>query len=142
MIDRAEIGHRDRVLRAYFQGRDWDGNNEYALKRKLVMNSPELLPDYPFVLGDEWEAEPNRGEQGKGDLIFSNGEGRFAVVEVKWIDLVRTGKTVRTGRNKDRNKVREQAEKYRDILAAKLGPDCHVEGYYFTNEDETQVFKV
>ncbi|WP_239112898.1 hypothetical protein [Halomicronema sp. CCY15110] len=142
MIDRAEIGHRDRVLRAYFEGRYWDGNEEFALKRELVLSSSQLLPDYPFVVDDEWEAEPNQGDRGKGDLIFTNGESRFAVVEVKWIDLVRTGKTVRTGRNRDRNKVREQAEKYRDILAAKLGPDFHVEGYYFTNEDETQVFKV
>jgi len=142
MLNRAEIEHRDRVLRAYFEGRDWDGNNEYALKRKLVMNSPELLPDYPFVIDDEWEAEPNRGEQGKGDLIFTNGEGRFAVVEVKWIDLVRTGKQVRTRRNEKRQNVTAQAERYRNVLAKKLGSDFLVEGYYFTSDDETQVFNV
>jgi hypothetical protein len=139
VIDRADIEHRDRVLRAYFEGRNWDGNNEYALKRKLVMNSLELLPDYPFVIDDEWEVKPSRGDQGKGDLIFTNGEGRFAVVEVKWIDLERRGKTVRTGRNKDRKKVKEQAARYRDILAEKLGPDFHVEGYYFTNNEADDV---
>ncbi|MDB9529598.1 hypothetical protein PN498_26645 [Oscillatoria sp. CS-180] len=142
MIDKADIEHRDRVLRAYFEGRDWDGNNEHALKRKLVMNSPELLPDYAFIIDDEWEAEQNRGEQGKGDLIFTNGEGCFAVVEVKWIDLERTGKQVRTRRNEKRQNVTAQAERYRNVLATKLGSNFHVEGYYFTSDDETQVFKI
>jgi len=45
----SQIEHRNQVIRAYFEGRDWDANGEYALKRKLVLNSTKLLPDYPYV---------------------------------------------------------------------------------------------
>lgn len=142
MIDRAEIGHRDRVLRAYFEGRNWDKNEEYTLKRELVLRSPELLPGYPLVLDDEWEVEPNATQSGKGDLIFTDGMGRFAVVEVKWIDKARTGDTVSSRRTKKRKKVKEQAVLYRDVLASRLLSAIQVEGYYFTNEDRQKIVKV
>jgi hypothetical protein len=60
MTIRSEVQHRDQVLRAYFQGRDWDENKEYALKRDLVLRSAELLPDFPYLFDDEW-ALPGSG---------------------------------------------------------------------------------
>ena len=142
MIDRAKIEHRDRVLRAYFEGRNWDGNQEFALTQEVVMRRQELLPDYPFVFDYEWEVEPNRSDNGKGDLIFTDAAGRFAVVEVKWIDTFNTGPTSRKKRNADRNKVRSQAADYRTFLAAKLQISGQVEGYYYTNEHPGKVFLV
>jgi len=127
---------RDQVLRAYFQGRDWDENNEYALKRDLVLNSHELLPGYPLLIDNEWEAEPNRNQEGKGDLLFADGEDRFAVVEVKWIDEDNSGPTTRKSRNKKRNKVKEQAADYTHALAQLLQTFTQIEGYWFTNECE------
>lgn len=69
-MDRLELQRRNRVLRDYFEGRDWDENNEYALKRHLVLNSDRLLPAYPLLVDDEWEVEPNRDQAGRGDLLF------------------------------------------------------------------------
>ena len=59
-MNQSEFQRRDQLMRAYLQGRDWDGNKEFGLKRHLILNGDELLPDYPFVIDDEWEVEPNR----------------------------------------------------------------------------------
>jgi len=142
MIDRAEVGHRDRVLRAYFEGRYWDGNEEFALKRELVLKSHDLLPEYPFLIDSDWEVYPNMAQTGQGDLVFADGAGCFAVVEVKWIDMMSTGDTASTRRTKKRKKVKEQAGWYRDVLASRLQDALKVEGYYFTNENRNQVIKV
>lgn len=136
MMNKIEIQHRNQVLRAYYLGRAWDKNKEYLLKRSLVLYSAELLSDYPYLIDDEWEVEANRTQDGKGDLIFTDGEGRYAVVEVKWLDLNRSGDTVRTSRNKKRQKVQEQAMIYAHALKQQLGDSVQVAAYWFTNEYE------
>ncbi len=136
-MNTANLEHRDRVLRAYFEGRNWDQNNEYALRRHLVLHSEALLPTYPFVVDDEWEVQPNRGQEGKGDLIFADGAGRYAIVEVKWLDLTSTGKPASNKRTRKRKKVKEQAQEYADCFAQLLQNFVQVEGYYFTNEHQT-----
>ncbi|TVQ06772.1 MAG: hypothetical protein EA368_16195 [Leptolyngbya sp. DLM2.Bin27] len=135
-MNKADIVRRDQVLRAYFAGRDWDDNNEYSLKRKLVLHSHELLPSYPFLIDDEWETEPNRNQAGKGDLLFADGKGRFAVVEVKWLDCDNSGKTAKTRRTQKRKKVKDQAVDYANSLAERLKIFAQIEGYWFTNECE------
>ena len=134
-MNQSEFQRRDQLMRAYFQGRDWDGNKEFGLKRHLILNSDELLPDYPFVIDDEWEVEPNESQKGKGDLVFTNGAGQFAVVEVKWIDLDSSGKTVRTRRTKNRKEVAGQAANYAQHFCHRMG-GAEVKGYFFTNEDQ------
>jgi hypothetical protein len=132
-----EIQHRDRVLRAYFEGRDWDKNNEFALKRKLILHSKQLLPQFPYVIDDEWEVEPSRTDQGRGDLIFSDGVGNYAVVEVKWIVIEgngRKGTTKRAGNRKKRRDVEKQAITYAAILSKRLEQVKSVTAYIFTNE--------
>jgi hypothetical protein len=140
-VDQREIEHHNRVLRAYFEGRNWDRNGEYALKRKLVLSSTQLLPNYSYVIEDEWEVEPGRTDKGRGDLVFTDGDGCFAVVEVKWIDLVstgRTGSTKRASNRKKRRAVEEQAISYARIYAelacSELDPVKRVEAVMFTNE--------
>ena len=83
--------HRDVVLRAFFAGKDWDENPEFKLKRALVLNVPAELSRFSFLVDDEWEVEPGNTNLGRGDLLFTDGEGAFAVVEVKFIDLGRPG---------------------------------------------------
>lgn len=141
MIDKSEIEHRNQVLLAYFNGRDWDENSEYALKRQLVLNSHQLLPDYPYVIEDEWEVEAGRTDKGRGDLVFTDGTGSFAVVEVKWIDLEgerRSGSTKRTSNRKKRRAVETQAITYANLYAElNLGipnTTVRVEAFIFTNE--------
>jgi len=136
-MNRADLERRNQVLRAYFEGRDWDDNNENALKRDLVRRSHELLPAYPLLIDDEWEVEPNRTQDGKGDLLFTDGAGRYAVVEVKWLDLTTSGKTPRTSRTKKRQKVKDQAADYAHALARRLETFTQIEGYWFTNEYQT-----
>lgn len=80
--------------------------------------------------------QPNLG---RGDLVFADGEGRFAVVEVKFIDLGRSGSTVRAKRTESRKKVVEQARDYASKLAALLGPDVTVEACWYTNEEPEAV---
>lgn len=139
-MDKSKIEHRDQVLRAYFDGRNWDKNNEYALKRQLILSSHQLLPNYPYVIEDEWEVEPGRTDKGRGDLVFTDGNGCFAIVEVKWIDLEgvgRTGSTKRTSNRQKRRTVEKQARKYVNIyaeLVGKLDTVKHVEAFVFTNE--------
>ena len=142
-VDRREIEHRDQVLRTYFKGRDWDQNGEYQLKRQLVLNSDGLLPHYPYVIEDEWEVEAGRADKGRGDLVFTDGAGCFAVVEVKWIDLdgsQRTGSTKRVSNRKKRRTVEQQAidyaNNYLELLLKKRKAVESVEGYIFTNEEE------
>ena len=130
------------MLREYFQGRDWDLNGEFVLKRKLFLESQQFLPDYLYVIEDEWEIEPGRTDQGCGDLVFTDGSGCFAVVEVKWLDLdntERTATTKRTSNRKKRRKVEEQALKYaaayyNKIAAIQLDDVKCVEAFWFRNE--------
>ncbi len=143
-MDIKEIEHRNQVLRAYFEGRDWDSNNEYALKRKLVLNSTKLLSKYQYVVEDEWEVEPSRSDKGRGDLVFTDGSGRFAVVEVKWIDIEgggRTGSTKRTSNRKKRRKVEEQAIDYANRWSKRFDIN-QVEAYIFTNEQDCPMMPI
>jgi hypothetical protein len=140
-MHRGETEHRDQILRAYFNGRNWDKNNEYFLKRELVLNSHKLLPNYPFVIEDEWEAESSRTDKGRGDLVFTDAIGSFAIVEVKWIDLEgvgRIGSTKRTSNRKKRRTVEQQAVHYATIYAElalkRLDIVKRVEAFIFTNE--------
>lgn len=137
-MDYREIKHRNKVLRAYFEGRAWDKNSEYTLKRKLVLDSAQLLPSYPYLIEDEWEVESGRTDKGRGDLVFTDGTGCFAVVEVKWIDLENTGRTSSTKRTHKRKNVRKQATSYANIYAKqaldRLETVKWVEAFVFTNE--------
>ena len=51
-MQQSEIERRHHLLQTYFEGRDWDVVGEYDLKRQLVLNSSQLLPNYPFVIDD------------------------------------------------------------------------------------------
>ncbi|MGB3138703.1 MAG: hypothetical protein WBB18_17975 [Nodosilinea sp.] len=136
-MNKIEMQRRDQVLRAYFLGRDWDDNNELALKRDLVLRSQELLPNYPLLINDEWEVEPNRTQDGKGDLLFTDGAGCYAVVEVKWVDVDTSGSTARSSRTGKRSRVKKQAANYAQALVNCLQTFIQIEGYWFTNECQT-----
>ena len=138
-MNQAIVIHRDRVLRDYFQGKNWDKNNEFELKRKLVLNSSRLLPHLPYLVDDEWEVEASRAEQGRGDLVFTDGVGHYAVVEVKWIDSEETDRQSRTRRESNRRKrkeVKEQALKYAAIFLDVWDDTELVQAFTFTNAAE------
>ncbi|WOB41817.1 hypothetical protein HNI00_00445 [Thermoleptolyngbya oregonensis NK1-22] len=148
-MNQQEIEHRDRVLRSYFEGCDWDQNGEYELKRTLVLNSDRLLPDYPYVVENEWEVEPGRGHKGRGDLVFTDGAGRFAVVEVKCLNRTGCGGNKKAQQEKvrvRRHQVIKQALHYANIYAASkleagvIDDPNAVAAYVFTNEQDYPYF--
>lgn len=129
-----DYAHRDRILRSYFLGKDWDENPEFRLKRELVLKAPDELARFPFLVDDEWEVSPGKTDKGRGDLLFTDGAGGFAVVEVKFIDNDRTGKTARTKRNDSRSKVVEQARRYAAELRDRLTEVVAATPFVYTNE--------
>lgn len=133
-----EIEYRDQVIRTYIKNRNWDKNNEFLLKQKLLLNSDQLLPKYPFVVEDEWEVEFGRSDSGLGDLIFTDGNGNFAVVEIKYIDKLNSGDTASNRRTKKRQKVREQSVKYANIYG-KNSFIKSMKAFIFTNENSEPI---
>ncbi len=129
-----EIKYRNQVIRSYINNRNWDKNNEFLLKRTLILNSLQLLPKYPFVVEDEWEVEFGRSDSGLGDLIFTDGNGNFAVVEIKYIDNLSTGHNAGTKRTKKRKMVQEQSIKYADIYS-KNNFVKSIKAFIFTNDN-------
>ena len=133
-MDKYQIEYRDRVLRAYFRDRNWDKNDEYLLKQQLVQHSTILLPEYPYLIEDEWEVETGQSDKGKGDLVFASEHSRFAVVEIKYIDLKSTGHTSSTRRTAKRQAVKKQAINYAATYAKRYLQN--VEAFTFTNEKD------
>lgn len=133
-----EIKHRNFVLRSYFEGRNWDLNSEYIIKQRLVLDSDRLLPQYPYVVEDEWEVTPDRSNEGKGDLVFTDASGCFAVIEVKHININSFGGNSSTKRTLKRKTVKEQAIIYAEhyIKLASNQQMCvkQVSAFIFTNE--------
>ena len=97
------------------------------------MSSKTLMPMYPYVVEDEWEVIADKSDEGMGDLVFTDGNGNFAVVEVKYLDLYSTGGTASSRRTKKRQKVKEQAVKYAEIYRKKKFVKS-VKSFIFTNE--------
>lgn len=126
-MDLHEAERRDLVLRAYFRGRDWDQGIEAKLTREVVLASHELLPGHPFLVDCEWEEVPGRTQDGRGDLLFTDGRGRFAVVEVKSIH----GSGNNTNR---RTKVEEQATRYARAVQVRF-PGAEVDAFVYTDDD-------
>ncbi len=123
----------DRELREMFAARECEPDFEYGLKRELVLRSHSLLPNYPFVVMHEWEVEEGRSQYGQGDLVFTDGRGQFAVVEVKYLPE-HSGRTARTKRTKARKEVRAQARWYASIIAGRKHGHGAVLAFIYTND--------
>ena len=136
-MDEAEAQRRDVVLRAYFEGRDWDDAGEFGLKRNFVSSSLELLPELPYLVDDEWEVSPGHTQAGKGDLVLTDGQGTFAAVEVKLIQggvFGGSSKNRRGTQRKKRRKVEKQAVTYASVLRRRLPGAVVVRAFIWTNE--------
>ena len=126
---------RNSVLRAYIAGRDWDTNAEFQLVRRLVAEGDVRLGSLTLLFDYEWEVSAGHSNHGCGDLVFTDGSGSFAVVEVKFIDDTRSGRTVRGKRRKSRKHVKKQALDYAADLRQTLGADAQVvRAFIYTNQ--------
>lgn len=107
MIDKEELLHRDKTIRNYINARNWDKNPEFLLVKDLINelgNRRPDLKDYIYIYDYEWEVIQGEAHKGKGDLIFTDGNNNFLIIECK---------------NKDSHEVRRQVLKYINIFRKK-----------------------
>lgn len=135
-MDHAEAQRRDRVLRVWFEGKDWNKSPEYQLARDLLLNQPTEPAGFPFLVDYEWEVVEGSAQFGRGDMVFSDGEGNYAVVEVKYVEGGRWGGSGRNRRNHMREKRRKVEGQAWTYARAWLGqnPDAKgVSAFLLTN---------
>ena len=77
---------------------------EAQLENKLLKRPPGCLCNFPYLYLREWTSVAG----GKGDVVFTDGQGLFAVVEIKYINL----SNKRNVQRKKRKCVKEQAQTY------------------------------
>ncbi len=132
-----ELINYDRMLRDLLLSVDeriaWRINGDFPeiqsilkWQTKLLVNSAipknrkeKTLLKYRYILLYEWEIVPGMSQYGVGDLVFSDGNGNFAVMEVKHI-ISRSGKNQSVKRRKARRKVKEQTIKYMSVFKRKV----------------------
>lgn len=106
---------------------------EFHLVQHFVRHSGTLLADYPFLVLREWEVVPGASQSGVGDLVFSDGRGRYAVVEVKFLNPG-CGHTARESRRRGRQTVWWQAEHYGKLLFRRIPGAAEVTCYVYTTD--------
>lgn len=82
---------------------------EAKLEERLLKSPPACLRGFPYLHLREW----NTSDPGKGDLVFTDGRGLFAVVEVKYINQQN-----KNNKSQKRRKVIEQAQTYGKAFSA------------------------
>lgn len=111
---------RDAVIRSFILGQFWNLKPEYLVMRNLLMRPfmctwAAYAERYPLIFDYEWMVLI-QGQLHVGDMLFTDGCGRFLVVEAKSVlrgpFAVGSGKTLRTRRHLARKKSRQQAELY------------------------------
>ena len=132
------IAERDRVLRAFLRDKSWDLDPEERLRNKFLLEEIARIPEmasYIFLWGLEWSVEGEGvSEAGRGDAVLTDGHGRFAVLEFKYIDNTTSGATARTRRTKKRKEVLEQVKTYAAFFHRAHPSARAVAAYAVTNE--------
>ena len=111
-----------------------DNMPEFLILKYIVLH-PEVWPryrEYPLIFAWELPLDPQRTDAGKVDLVLTDGQGKFLLVEVKYISP-KPGKTARTKRNKNRKKGAEQASSFKTQFQ-QLHPEWHVDAETVTND--------
>lgn len=108
---------------------------------KILSKIPELQ-NYPYIFDYEWEIyeyiEGRKNTIGKGDLIFTDGEDNYLIVELKYLELYQSGKTARTRRTNKRKKNLEQTEKYMKLFQSVQKGAKKILGLSITNDKITR----
>ncbi len=135
--NRAECIRRDKVLSDYIKGHDWFMSHEFHLLRKLIM-TPDVVPQwtsyrdrYPLIFDLEWESD-----EGRGDLVCSDGRNNFLIVELKSFTNSGdgSGKTHRTTKRQKRRQGEEQTEKFAKFWHEKNPQVKKTVGVFVTEE--------
>ena len=119
--------NRERIKQILGEG------SECFLGQELVNEMPyPLAQKFPYLYLYEWGVQYGL-EAGKGDFVFASGDGRFAIVEVKYID------GIRRQRSRKRKSVWSQAQRYA-VLFRLAAENSDVQfnsviAFTYTNED-------
>ncbi|CAG8509357.1 11949_t:CDS:2 [Ambispora gerdemannii] len=107
-------------------------HQEDELKNYLINRIHRICPGFKYLIDFEWEVKSKRG---KGDLIFGSDYGVYLIIETKFLNT-ESGKTAQVSRHDARLKVKEQAERYKEIATERFYAEAvKIIGATFTNED-------
>ena len=137
MVSLEEIRHRNKIIREYITGRTWDKNSEFLLIQKIINGDivQNYIEKYSYIFDYEWEVIDGYTNHGKGDLVFTDAQGNFLIIECKYINLNETGKTARTKRRNNRRHIEKQVPKYINAFKWKTPDAKNVIGIGVTNEE-------
>ncbi|CAG8505776.1 6156_t:CDS:2 [Acaulospora morrowiae] len=107
---------------------------EDEVKNVLIDRIDVICPGFEYLVDFDWEVERGYSNKGKGDLIFGSDCGVYLIVETKSLHPG-SGRTAQVSRHNSRHKVKEQANRYREIAIRRFGINAKVIGATFTNED-------
>jgi len=90
---------------------------EKEIEQYILINQIDLkiFQDYPYIIEYQYMLEPPHSQMGKGDLIFTDGNNRFLVVEVKFLrqsSPINSGRTTRVRNRNSRRHLESQVIKY------------------------------
>jgi hypothetical protein len=111
---------------------------EEKLRAKILLQQAQIpqLCNYPYVIDVEYLCFDHDAQfkvrPGRGDLLFTNGNGEYVAVEIKsayvcfnGVDRVYVAKTT---------KLMEQVRFYQEYQQLRLGPSCTVHGCGITEQ--------
>jgi hypothetical protein len=109
----------DQEIRSQMPGNIQSFYSEESLGYYLLAHSPEFpaLRDYPLVFKYEYLVYPPFAQFGKGDVVLTDGRGRFLVLEIKCLHSGH-GPTAQRKRTRQRQHAHEQARRYAGWLKA------------------------
>ncbi len=137
-----ELKHRDNVIRFYLLNRNWDKDKsggdypEFELMRKIAASNNDeliyngLLTNYPFIYDYEYRMKAGT-EIKKGDLLLTDGNDNFLVLETKSLKYKTGGK-----RRLARRDLEKQVPMMIKILKNSLERCDTILGIGVTDEEE------
>ena len=111
---------------------DDEKHAEATAVQELLQDMPWELQGCPHLYEYNWLVE-GKSHVGAGDLVFTDGQGIFIVVEVKHLNQNLAGKNNRVNKKKKLRQVQEQAKKYHEKFCNDDHEDAIVLAAAYTN---------
>ncbi|TKJ21034.1 MAG: hypothetical protein CEE43_11235 [Promethearchaeota archaeon Loki_b32] len=136
MVDIDNIKLKDKRLRDYILSVDrniaWHLNGDFTLVQSIIKQQTillenssknsnrmdEVLIKYCYIFDYEWDVVSGMSQYGVGDLVFTDGNENYLVIEVKQLSYG-SGRNQCVARRKARRRVEEQAIKYMNAFRKK-----------------------
>lgn len=110
----------------------WRLNGDFTLVQSIIRQQTELLENsgilqnhnmkslvkYRYIFAYEWDVVLGMSQYGVGDLVFTDGNENYLVMEVKQLSPF-SGRNQCVARRKARRKVEEQTIKYMNAFRRK-----------------------